>query len=347
MLRRKLLLLLGGLTVMLLATALAALWPLQQIFSRLDHLNTEARQIMNQASDLNRAIGGIEVELYQLQTDRKVELDGLIEQAELLHQVIAAVGEHYASQESELAPLYQRLKRQERELRQHVARLATVQDPGLARTHKATTLRAAAELRTDILEASRIMQTHVQEEQADLTRHFRWLVIGMALVFLIVIDAAVLLLLRTTSMVLRPIDRLVEASRRLARGEFTHRVIVQQQDEFDELAAAFNHLAEQLEQQEQRRVETLRQVALTLNHELNNAMAVIEMQLQMLQRENSKDPRFEPRLQQIHRSLQRMTRVVESLKHVQRIVLTDYSDGLKMLDLERSTENLTDPLRHN
>ncbi len=33
-----------------------------------------------------------------------------------------------------------------------------------------------------------------------------------------------------------------------------------------------------------------------------------------------------------------MTRTVESLKHVRRIVLTDYAAGVKMLDLARSTE---------
>ena len=41
-------------------------------------------------------------------------------------------------------------------------------------------------------------------------------------------------------------------------------------------------------------------------------------------------------LRQISDNLARMTKVVNTLKHVRRIVLTDYLDGVKMLDLERS-----------
>ena len=92
-----------------------------------------------------------------------------------------------------------------------------------------------------------------------------------------------------------------------------------------------------LQEQEQRRLETLQQVALTLNHELNNAMAMIEMQLQFLRRYSHGEDQFEHRLKDIRSGLQRMAQVVEALKHIQRIVLTDYSGGLKMLDLAEST----------
>jgi len=39
---------------------------------------------------------------------------------------------------------------------------------------------------------------------------------------------------------------------------------------------------------------------------------------------------------QIRESLARMTATLERLKHVRRIVLTDYAEGTKMLDLEKS-----------
>jgi len=72
-------------------------------------------------------------------------------------------------------------------------------------------------------------------------------------------------------------------------------------------------------------------------HELNNAMAIIDLQLTMMGRKVSADPASVGCLRQIEASLQRMNRVVESLKHIRRIVLTDYVEGLKMLDLERSS----------
>jgi two-component system sensor histidine kinase BaeS len=122
----------------------------------------------------------------------------------------------------------------------------------------------------------------------------------------------------------------------LAKGDLSHRVEVDQRDEFDELAEAFNQLAGELQVQEQQRIEALQQVGLTLNHELNNAMSVIEMQLQLVRRDTDGQDHIGPRLRQIQESLRRMAGVVDSLKHIQRIVLTDYREGMKMIDLEQS-----------
>ena len=110
---------------------------------------------------------------------------------------------------------------------------------------------------------------------------------------------------------------------------------IEEHNEFDELANAYNMLAEHLEQTEKRRIETLGQVAIAINHELNNAMGSIELQLGMLGRKSS-DPHAERRLRTIQQGLARMRDAVQALKSVRRIVLTDYSPGMKMLDLERS-----------
>ena len=104
------------------------------------------------------------------------------------------------------------------------------------------------------------------------------------------------------------------------------------------MATSFNNLAGQLQSNEQRKLQTLAQVALTLSHELNNAGAIIELQLKLLGKQSSGNPAFERCLRQIHESLARMTRTVDLLTKVRRIVLTDYVEGLKMLDLERSVE---------
>src|SRR5207248_3278435 len=110
-------------------------------------------------------------------------------------------------------------------------------------------------------------------------------------------------------------------------------------DEFNELAASYNHLAAHLESTERRRLETLAQAAVTLNHELNNASAIIKLQLQLLQKQTGSNTAIERALRQIHESLARMTSTVEALKHLRRIVLTDYSADIKMLDLEKSVRD--------
>jgi signal transduction histidine kinase len=169
---------------------------------------------------------------------------------------------------------------------------------------------------------------------------FRWLIFGLSLVFLLVINFSVIVLLRTSAMVLRPVDKLLEATRQLRAEHFDYRVnLDNHDDEFDTLARAYNSLAEQLQSNERKRIETLGQVAITMNHELNNAIATIDLQLAMLSRQrNGEGPASEKCLRQIQQSLQRMTQTIQSLKNVRRIVLTEYSPGTKMLDLQRSVE---------
>lgn len=170
---------------------------------------------------------------------------------------------------------------------------------------------------------------------AELAR-FRWIVLGLVIVFLVLVNFSVLLLLRAAAQILRPVDALVEATRELAHAHYDHRVRLQANDEFDRLAEAYNLLAEHLQQNEKQQMNVLAQVGLTLNHELNNAMATMELQLGMLGRGASGDLQAERRLRTIHESLNRMKETVQSLKNVRRIVLTEYSPGMQMLDLAQS-----------
>ena len=85
-------------------------------------------------------------------------------------------------------------------------------------------------------------------------------------------------------------------------------------------------------------MEVIAQMGLTLNHDLNNALATVELQLQMLGQRSGGDDKVKLCLRQIRENLNRMAATVESLKHIKRIVLTDYIAGVKMLDLHRSTQ---------
>jgi signal transduction histidine kinase len=165
---------------------------------------------------------------------------------------------------------------------------------------------------------------------------FRGIVLAMGIVFVVMINFTVVMLIRAGVTVLRPVNALVDATRQLADGKFDHRVHLRQHDEFDELAEAYNKLAAHLQETERQRMNVLAQVALALNHELNNAMATIELQLGMLGRGAAGDLQAERRLRTIHDSMGRMKGTVQALRDARRIVLTDYSPGLKMLDLAQS-----------
>jgi len=174
-----------------------------------------------------------------------------------------------------------------------------------------------------------------------LAARFQWLVLGLALVFLAGINIAVIVLLKMAGNIVRPVERLVHATDELGQEHFNYRVELDRRDEFEVLAHAYNDLAERLQGNEQRKVEVLHQVAIAINHELNNALAVIELQLSAISRRASACPGLEDCLKQIHESLERVTQTAHALQQVRRIVLTDYVPGTKMIDLEQSAREET------
>jgi len=335
-LRHKLLVILFSLTALLMVLAVAALGSLQRVFADLDHLNNRAGVAVNQVNELSTSLSSIELELYGLQTGRKRHLDSLIESTDQMRTLVEALDADYLLSEPSMLGVYDELVGQLDSFESRVGVLATAQEKDLAMRYNLAALDDAAQMRQRLLMITRHVHAHAQREQTALTGRFRWLVVAMALGFLIVINGSILLMLRAAGMVLRPVSQLVHASRELARENFAHRVTVGQHDEFDELAHAYNRLAEQLQENERRRVQTLQQMALTLNHELNNAISTIELQLTLLRRRSGPDTALEKNLARIHDSLSRMTTVIGSLKQLRRVVLTDYVDGVKMLDLRES-----------
>jgi nitrate/nitrite-specific signal transduction histidine kinase len=186
----------------------------------------------------------------------------------------------------------------------------------------------------------------IAQRMQELSQWFRWLGLGLAIVFVLVINLAVVVLLRLGSTVLKPVGKLLAATRQLDQEHFDHRVHIDQHDEFDELGRAYNSLAEQLQEHERRRLETLTQTSVAMSHELNNAIAIIELQLAKLSRHNAGNAPLEQCLREIQHSLKRVTETVRALGNVRRIVLTDYVPGTKMLDLQRSIQ-AHEPLAKN
>ncbi len=338
MLRKKLLIILGSLVALLVVVAVLAIWLLQGVLHNMDHTGREDALAADGITQMATTISEIEINLREIQLKRERHLDKLIELVENLGRETSRVDAEFAPSLPEGKPYFDDVVAVFPRFQRHIGMLANTQDPELAALHAADAMSASVVLRRDILTLSQLMQQHIVREQDTSMAWFRWLVLALAIVFLLVINISVMVLLRMAHMILRPVDQLVEASRRLAHEEFDYRVDVAQKDEFGELARAYNHLAEQLQANEDRKLETLVQTGVMLNHELNNVSTIIKLQLQLLGRQADGNPAFERTLRQINDSLNRMTSTVEALKHVRRIVLTDYNAGTKMLDLQRSVE---------
>lgn len=338
MLRRKFLIVFGSLVILLAVMGVSAIWLLQGVLHGLDHVRTEATRIVDDTGRLHVALSAIEIDLYQLQLGQERHLNRLISDMITARKLVAAIGEHYIIRDLDTAStgLYRDLATKFPPFERQVGLLATVQDAQLALEYNMRTSVSAMELRESVQRIDAMARGHARKEHLELTGQLRWLILGMALGYLLVVNVSIVVLWRASSMVLKPMDKLVEASRQLTGERLDYRAEVTGNDEFAELANGYNTLAERLQADQQRRMEMLGQVALTLNHELNNAIATIEIQLQLLGRGSTSDGKFKSGLRHIRDGLHRMTQTVQSLKHIRRIVLTDYVAGVKMLDLQRS-----------
>lgn len=91
--------------------------------------------------------------------------------------------------------------------------------------------------------------------------------------------AAVVMSIALSTRLSRPIQRLAQASHRVASGRYAERVAVTSNDEIGELAASFNTMATSLEVTERRRLQLVGDVA----HELRTPLATLDGYLEGLQ----------------------------------------------------------------
>jgi HAMP domain-containing protein len=319
MLRRKLLIRIGLLVACFVSGAAVAIMLLQNAIADIDRINRDAVQLVDSVLTSSDSLA----ELDAIHAGRETRSAAETHEIELrLMQALATIGGHAATQQhgSPQALAYARVK--------DFLPAIFGNNPI---SPEQTRLHAAA-----MHDLSRETRAFVSSEQLRFGKSFRTLVLGLTLAALVMVNVAVFVLLRTAQVVLKPVNELVLGSRELAAEHFDHRVNVPQQDEFGELARSYNFLAAQLQANEERKAEALRQLAVTLNHDLNNAMSVIEMQLSLLDRQSGSSSNLAKYFRDIQSTLARMTKTVASLKHIRRVVLTDYVDGQKMVDLERS-----------
>lgn len=318
LLRRKLITRLGLLVAAFVLGAVGAIWALQSVMDRVDHANADAALLIDGILEVGAAVNAVEAAHDAPPAAREQATIRLRSGLDKLgrHSVAlpgGAAGPAYADAREALGAFLD-------------AHTGDVPDP------TGVNLR----MQSAVQNLALALRTHVADEQARAGRNFRVLVLALTLAALVMVNVAVLVLLYTAHAILRPVGALVEGSRLLAAERFDHRVSVPDTDEFGELAHAYNSLASQLASNEERKTETLRQLAVTLNHDLNNAMAIIELQLALLDRQAGGSPAHADRLRDIRAALARMAGLVASLKNIRRVVLTDYAAGQQMVDIEKS-----------
>ncbi|UED84496.1 sensor histidine kinase [Streptomyces profundus] len=133
---------------------------------------------------------------------------------------------------------------------------------------------------------------------------------------------SVLLAQGAATMVLRPVQRLSNAARRLGEGKLDTRLEVRGTDELAELSRTFNGAAASLEAQVDdlsERENASRRFVADMSHELRTPMTAITAMTELLEDEvETLDPRIAPAVQLVVSETRRLNDLVENLMEVTR-----------------------------
>jgi signal transduction histidine kinase len=337
MLRRRLLTIIVPLVGILVLTATMGIVLLQGTLTQVGEINEGGLATVEDGNDFVINLRDARRNLHEMALGHPNQLQPMAESmdraAQLLHSIEQSSLVHHPRFDETLDRIHVKFPEVQRQIAMLYAPHADV-SPERAESLIGT----MNEIDVDVSKLSQLVRDQAQVEFQELFKRFRWQLLALTIVSIAVINLSILSLLRMGAMILRPVDKLVAAARELGKEKFDVRIQLETNDEFGQLAQAYNHMAEQLEASERRRMEVLGQVALTMNHELNNFINIIELQLMLLSKRTGDSGGLEGHLRQIRESLGRMTKVVEDLRHARRIVLTDYTAGMKMLDLHRSAQ---------
>ncbi|MEC4019528.1 HAMP domain-containing sensor histidine kinase [Streptomyces sp. H27-D2] len=124
------------------------------------------------------------------------------------------------------------------------------------------------------------------------------------------------------STVLRPVQRLGEAARRLGEGKLDTRLRVSGTDELADLSRTFNRTAESLEQRVEElsaRESSSRRFVADMSHELRTPLTALTAVSEVLEDEaDSLDPMIKPAVQLVVSETRRLNELVENLMEVTR-----------------------------
>lgn len=141
-----------------------------------------------------------------------------------------------------------------------------------------------------------------------------------------------------------PLSSLVEATDKVAKGNWQHRIDLKQKDEIGELATAFNHMVENLDAQQQQvialeKMAAWREIARVLAHEIKNPLTPIQLMAQQMRDEYRGDD------EKYRQTLEESNRIINEEVQNLRQLVREFSDFARMPELQLQAGQINDLLQ--
>ncbi len=164
---------------------------------------------------------------------------------------------------------------------------------------------------------------------ADAAVRQRWLTLGSAVILLGLLSVAASIWLAAS--LTRPLEQLRTAALRLAAGDFSQRVAQSRQDELGQVAAAFNHMADQV----QAMLDEQRAFAANASHELRTPLTTIRLRSEALRHNHLSSKLARQYVVEIDDEVARLGGLVEDLIWLSRLDAGRAERGDETVDVVR------------
>jgi two-component system, NtrC family, sensor kinase len=172
------------------------------------------------------------------------------------------------------------------------------------------------------------------------------IVFSMVLLILVVGTVAIVLVFRASSLFTRPISHMIEVIRKVKRGNFEEKMLVEGQDELAEMAGAFNRMTDIIRHNkemeaslaQQGKMASLGVLSSGVAHEINNPLGVILGYAGYIEGKMSEDDPNYKYIHEIKRESKRCKKIVQDLLSYSRTP----RPSLELVDLNRLLTQIVD-----
>ncbi|MBS3764313.1 MAG: HAMP domain-containing protein [Planctomycetes bacterium] len=226
--------------------------------------------------------------------------------------------------------------------------------PGRRKGDRENLSRRAGELRLDLVnlntQIGRSFDWKTYRLEADASRIWRISQLILRAILGIAGLVVLIVLYVTHRSIIKPINRLVEETQALSRGDFTRQVELPRSAEFRMLARSFNRMAVTLESHQRQLVEaekvaTLGRLSAGIAHEINNPIAVIIGYVTTLKERIPEDSPHREALVAIEEEARECKRIVQSLLELARPSVEQQSEIIQPSEVVSEVMHLAHVLK--